>query len=164
MLVVSHWILSDSKSPQVSRTLLSILADLNNAVAWNVSTCPPISKSSTPITNTFGIVPGASTTIGITVTFMFQSFFSPLPRSRYSYLFSLVFMFTLRSVGTEKSALQLFSFFSFFFFFCLLSFGLVFWPRLGDSFLSKNHRELFASHSPGRDLGGAYISRSNGQI
>ena len=30
--VVSQWSLSDSKSHQVSRTLLSILADLNNAV------------------------------------------------------------------------------------------------------------------------------------
>ena len=30
--MVFHWSLSDSKSPQISRTLLSILADLNNAV------------------------------------------------------------------------------------------------------------------------------------
>ena len=37
--------LSDSKSPQLSRTLLSILADLNNAVVWTVSTRPVISKS-----------------------------------------------------------------------------------------------------------------------
>ena len=29
MLVVSHWSVSNSKSPQVSRTLISILADLN---------------------------------------------------------------------------------------------------------------------------------------
>ena len=29
-----HWIMSESKFPQVSRTLLSILADLNNAVIW----------------------------------------------------------------------------------------------------------------------------------
>ena len=39
-LMVFHWSLSDSKSPQFSRTLLSILADLNNAVVWMVSTCP----------------------------------------------------------------------------------------------------------------------------
>ena len=43
-----HWSLSDSKSPQVSRTLLSILTVLNNAVAWRVSICPPTSKSSSP--------------------------------------------------------------------------------------------------------------------
>ena len=35
--MVSHWNLSGSKSSQVSRTLLSILADLNNAVVWMVS-------------------------------------------------------------------------------------------------------------------------------
>ena len=35
--VISHWILSDIKSLQVSGTLLSILADLNNAVVWMVS-------------------------------------------------------------------------------------------------------------------------------
>ena len=33
-LMVFHWRLSDSKSPQVSRTLLSILAVFNNAVVW----------------------------------------------------------------------------------------------------------------------------------
>ena len=42
--MVSHWSLSDDKSTQVSRTLLSILADLNNAVAWTVFTRPIISN------------------------------------------------------------------------------------------------------------------------
>ena len=32
-----------------SRTVLSILADVNNAVVWMVSTCPLISKSSNPV-------------------------------------------------------------------------------------------------------------------
>ena len=32
--------LNDSKFPLVSRTLLSILADLNNVVVWTVSTLP----------------------------------------------------------------------------------------------------------------------------
>ena len=36
----------DCMSPQVSRTLLSILAVLNNVVVWMVSTRPPTSKSS----------------------------------------------------------------------------------------------------------------------
>ena len=44
--MTSHWSLSDSKSPQVSRTLLSILVDLNNAEVWIVATRPVISKSS----------------------------------------------------------------------------------------------------------------------
>ena len=43
--MVFHWSLSDSKSPQVSRTLL------NNAVVWIVSTRPPTSKSSSPFCN-----------------------------------------------------------------------------------------------------------------
>ena len=43
-LIVFHWILSDSKSPQVSRNLLSILAVLNSAVVWIISSCPPTSK------------------------------------------------------------------------------------------------------------------------
>ena len=38
--------LSDNKSPQVSRTLLSVLAVFNNAVVWMVSTRPPTFKPS----------------------------------------------------------------------------------------------------------------------
>ena len=42
--MVFHWILSDSNSPQISRTLLSILADLNYALVCMVSIRPLISK------------------------------------------------------------------------------------------------------------------------
>ena len=70
-----YWSLSDSKSPQVSRTLLSILAVLNNAVVWMVSTRPPTSKSSSPFSNPLVTVPNAPITIGIIVTCMFYSFF-----------------------------------------------------------------------------------------
>ena len=56
-LMVFHWSLSDNKSPQVSRTLLSILAILNNAVVWMVSTRPPTSKSSSPFSNPLVTVP-----------------------------------------------------------------------------------------------------------
>ena len=48
--MVFHRGLSDSKSPQVSRTLLSILANLNNAVVWMVSAHPLIPNSSSPLT------------------------------------------------------------------------------------------------------------------
>ena len=44
-----YW--SDSKSTQVSRTLLSILADLKNAVVLMVSFRPLISNSSSPLLN-----------------------------------------------------------------------------------------------------------------
>ena len=73
--MVFHWSLSDSKSPQVSRTLLSILAFLNNVVVWMVSTRPPTSKSSSPFNNPLVTVPKAPITIGIIVTFMFHIFF-----------------------------------------------------------------------------------------
>ena len=74
-LIIFHWSLSDSKSPQVSRTLLSILAVHNNAFVWMVSTRSPTSKSSRPFKNPLVTVPKAPITIGITVTFMFYSFF-----------------------------------------------------------------------------------------
>ena len=72
--MVFHWSLSDSKSPPFAWTLLSILADLNKAVVWMVSTRRLTFKSSSPCTNHLMTVPRALTTIGVTVTFMFQSF------------------------------------------------------------------------------------------
>ena len=87
--MVLHWSLSDSKSPQVSRTRLRILAVLSNAVVWIVSTRPPISKSSRPFNNPLVIVPNAPITIGTIVTFMFHSFFNSLASSRYLSFFSL---------------------------------------------------------------------------
>ena len=135
---VSRWFfhrsLSDSKSPQVSRTLLSILAVLSNAVVWMVSTRPPTSKSSSPFSNPLVTVPNAPITIGIIVTCMFHSFFHSLARSRYLSFSSHSFSFILWSAGTAKSTiLQVYFFFFFFFFWLLLS--LVFWPGLGDPFV-----------------------------
>ena len=60
--MVFHGSLSDSKSPQVSRTRLRILAVLSNAVVWIVSTRPLISKSSRPFNNPLVIVPNAPIT------------------------------------------------------------------------------------------------------
>ena len=110
--MVFHWSLRDSKSPQVSRTRLSILAVLSNAVVWIVSTRPPISKSSRPLNNPLVTVPNAPITIGTIVTFMFHSFFNSLTRSRYLSFFSLSFKFILWSAGTAKSTiLQILFFF-----------------------------------------------------
>ena len=89
--------------PQVSRTLLSILAVLNNAVVWIVSTRPPTSKPSSPFNNPLVNVPKAPITIGIIVTFMFHRFFfNSLARSRYLSFFSRSFGFILWSAGTAK--------------------------------------------------------------
>ena len=92
--MVFHWSLSDSKSPLVSRTLLSIMAVLNDVVVWMVSTHPPTTKSSSPFSNTTLVtVTKAPITIGIIFTFMFHCFFNSLARSRYLSFFSLSFSF-----------------------------------------------------------------------
>ena len=102
---VFHWSLSDSKSPQPSRTLLSILAVLNDAVVWMVSTRPLTSKSSSPFSNPLVTVPNAPITIGIIVTCMFHSFFSSLARSRFLSFFSHSFSFILWSAWIAKSTI-----------------------------------------------------------
>ena len=104
--MVFHWSLSDSKSPQVSRTLLSILAVLNNVVVWMVSSRPPASKSSNLFSNPLVTVLNPPITIGIIVTCMFHSFFNSLARSRYLFFFSHSFSFILWSVGTAKSTIS----------------------------------------------------------
>ena len=48
MLMIFHRSQGDSKSPRVSRTLLSILVDHNNSVVWMVSILSPIYDSSSP--------------------------------------------------------------------------------------------------------------------
>ena len=107
-----HWSLSDSKSPQVSRTRLRILAVLSNAVVWIVSTRLPTSKSSRLFNNPLVIVPITPITIGIIVTFMFHRFFNSLARSKYLSFVSFSFRFILSSAGTAKSIiLQIFVFF-----------------------------------------------------
>ena len=73
--MVFQWSLSESKSRQVSWTLLSILAVLNKAVVWTVSILPVISNSSSPCTNPFVTVPRFPITIGIIFTFIFHRFF-----------------------------------------------------------------------------------------
>ena len=139
--MVLYWSLSDSKSPKVFRTRLSIMAVLSNAVIWIVSTRPPISKSSRPFNNPLVFVPKASITIGMIVTFMFHSFFNFLARSRYLFFFSLSFIFILWSAGTAKSTIL-----QILFFFCWLLWGLVFWPGLSDAFcMLKSHRSICVS-------------------
>ena len=111
--MVFHWSLSDSKSPQVSRTLLSILTVLSNAVIWIVSSRQPTSKSSRPFNNPLVIVPKAPITIGTIVTFMFHSFFNSLARSRYISFFSHFLSIILWSAGTAKSTILQILFFFF---------------------------------------------------
>ena len=109
--MVFHRSLSDSRSPQVSRTFLSILAVLSDADIWIVSIHPPTSKSSRPFNNPLVILPKAPITIDTIVTFMFHSFFNSLARSRYLSFFSHSFYSILRSAGTAKSTIFLTIFF-----------------------------------------------------
>ena len=72
--------LSDNKLPQVSRTFLSIVADLNNAVILMISNRAIISKFSNPIFifPPWVTVPSTPITIVIIFTFNFHRFFSSL--------------------------------------------------------------------------------------
>ena len=67
----SYWSLGDSKSPQVSKTLVCIVAVL--IMLYFVGS-PIVFVFSTLFTNSLVIVPSAPIIIGITVTFMFHSF------------------------------------------------------------------------------------------
>ena len=141
--MVFHWNLSDSKSPQVSRTLLSILAVFNKAVVWMVSTRPPTSKSSRLFSNPLVTVPNAPITIGTIVTFLFHSFFNPLARSRYLSFFSHSFSLILWSAGTAKLTI-----------FQILFFGGMIIIRSGllaeirwSKCMLKSHRSLCVSFS-----------------
>ena len=111
--MVFHWSLIDSKSPQVSWTLLIILAVHTDAVVWMASTRPVISKSPISFNNLLVIVPKAQITIGIIFTLIYHSFFNSLARSTYLSFFSLSFSFILWPAGTAKSTiLQVLFFFS----------------------------------------------------
>ena len=105
--MVFHWSLSDSKSPQVSRTRLRILAILSNAVVWIVSTRPPTSKSSRPFNNLLVTVPNAPITIGTIVTFMFHSFFQF--SSKVEVLILLFTFFQIYSVVRRDSKVDNFA-------------------------------------------------------
>ena len=147
--MVFHWSLSDSKSPQVSRNLLSILSVFNNAVVCMVSTRPPTSKSSRPFNNPLFTMPIAPITIGTIVTFMFHSFFNYLARSKYLSSCPHSISFILWSAGTAKSTiLQILFFFS-----CWLSYGLVFWQRLGDLCVCQSPIGVYACYFLGQVLG-----------
>ena len=137
-LMVFYWSLSDSKSRQVSRTLLSILADLNNAVIW----MSPLMLLC-PSTNPLVTVPREPITIGITVTFMFHSFFSSRARSWYLSHFHSPSVLPCGQPGWQSP-----QFSRFFFFCCWLSLGLVILLRLHDLFVSqKSQRILCLSFS-----------------
>ena len=140
--MVFHRSLSDKKSPQVSRTLLSILAVLNNAVVWMVSTRPPTSKSSSPFSNPLVTVPKAPITIGIIVTCMLHSFFFQFP-SKVEVLILLFTFFQFYSVVSRDSKSDNFTI-------LFIFLGLVFRPRLGDTSVCESPIGVYEYDSVGQ--------------
>ena len=91
-----------------------------------VSTRPVFSKSSSPSTSHLVTVPRAPITIGITVTFMFHSFFFQFPPKLEVHILLYAFFFKFYTVIRWKSkihnfASSLFFFYLFIYFFWLLS-------------------------------------------
>ena len=144
--MVFHWSLRDTKSSKMSRTILSILADFNNAAVWRVSTRPLISKSSSHFISSLVTVPSASITTDILAPFIFHYFFSSLARSTYLFFFSLFFPFYPVVCQNDKVYYSAGSpscfFFLIFFFYFWLPLGLLVRPRMDDSFVSQSPREV----------------------
>ena len=139
--MVFHWSLNYSKSPQASRTLLSILAVLNHDVIRMASTRPPTSKSSSHFNNSLVTVLKAPTKISTIVSFMFHGFYNSLARSKYLCFFSHSFSFILLSAGTGKSIILK-----------ILFFVIIIWSGLrteirGSICMSMSHRSLCESFS-----------------
>ena len=114
--MVSNWSLFESKSPQASRTLLSIRTGLNNAVVWMVTIRPPISNFPASFPSFGRSFQVLQITIGITATLMFDSFLSSL------FVFSLSLIFSQWSARMAKIS----------FFINYTHFALVFYIRLSD--------------------------------
>ena len=68
IIIITNWILSDSKTPQVFRTLLIILGDFRSAIVGMILILPLI-RSSSIFFRFLDIVPRAPTMNDITVTF-----------------------------------------------------------------------------------------------
>ena len=100
--------LSDNKSPQISRTLLSILPDIINAVVWIVTTRPVISTSTRHFTNALVTVPRAAVTIGIIETFIFHHFLSKVEILILPFVFFQFYSIVRRNSKIHPSASSLF--------------------------------------------------------
>ena len=146
--MVFQWSLRDRKSPQVFRTFLSILADLNNAAVWMVWARSLIFNSSSSLTKRlWGFYFKCSG-----YKWYHRHLNSPLifvlSQGLSTFLsFRFLWCSLCRLLWHQN---PLFGRFSFFFFFCKLSFSLIVLAGLGDKFISQNPGELCTS--PGRIL------------
>ena len=95
-LIVSHWSLSDSKSFQVSKTLLRIFASVTSDVVLMVSARSFIFHFPIPCVNLLMIAPNTPINTGITVSLMPNTFFNSIARSIDNYLtFRLLLIFSV---------------------------------------------------------------------
>ena len=154
--MIFHWSLRDSKSPQVSRALLGILAVINNVIVWMVSTGPFIFKSSSPFNNSSVTVPREPITIIIIFHFHVPQYFQ-FPSKVFVLLYIFFHFYFMVSRDSK--------FHNFTRSFCgwLLQ-GLVVWPKLGDPFVCQTPIGVCVPHSRGHMLGCAYTIYSYGQI
>ena len=155
------WSLNDSKSPQISKTLLPILADLNNVVVWMVSTCPLFFKSSSAFNNPTMTVPKDPITIGIIVPFMVHSFFQ-FPSNVKVFILLFIFFQFYSMVSRDSKVINIAN--SFLLLLLLIIIGSV---RLGEirwPFVSQNPIGFCVSLYPGKMLGCAYTICSYCQI
>ena len=134
LLLFYSWQLFDdlsreSEREQITRTFLSILTDLNNAIFWMLS-ARLISDSHISFIKPLGTIPCDLITISITVTFMFYILNFLVP----SFCFLLLLLSCLP--GQKSSLFGRFTFLSFFFLLAICRFG--------------HLVEIRASHSAGR--------------
>ena len=149
-------VLSDSKSLQVSRTLLSILADFNSTAVWVVSILPLIFSSFSLLFKNLGTILRTHTTIGITVTLIFHNSFNSLAIPRHLSIFSLAFIFTLCYWNSKIH--QMTSLFVFFFLLNNIWSGLL--VKIGWSIcISMSQRIIYIS--PSRTDSGLCIELKN---
>ena len=149
-----HWSLSDGKSSQVSRTLLSILAVLYNVVVWVISSRPTF-KSSSPFNNPLVTVPKVPITFGIIDTFMVQRRIEKFPNKVQVFILLFTF-FQLYSVVSWDSKIHNFA--SSLFLLIIIKSGLLAEIRWSVCI------GVYVCHSQGQVLGYAYSICSYGQI
>ena len=88
IIIVISLLATFSHYPQVSKTLLNILADFNNTVDWMVLILSLISTRSSPFSRVLGTILSSPTMIGFTLTLMSHSFFQLFGKVRvFIYLF-----------------------------------------------------------------------------
>ena len=101
-LIVFHWSVSDGLSPRLSRTLLSILANINNVAVLMILILPLISNSASSLLSPWGLFQLHQLLL-VSLSPYSTAFFRTLVGSKYLSIFSISFIFTLWSMGIATS-------------------------------------------------------------